>query len=228
MVASVLAFVAVSGTAGQLSSGTVNDSVVAASVAQVPAGAAAKHDPGVFAAAPDPATIVDPAEEAARQAEEARAAWLRDHPTPVEGLDQAQMDNALRIVQQGQAMGLPQRAYVVAVATAMQESRLYNLANRRVGESFNYWHEGTGADHDSVGLFQQRANSGWGRVSELMNPHLSAAAFYRALVRIPGWESLPLTRAAQKVQVSAYPSAYAKHEARAQAVVDAVVAAQAS
>lgn len=223
LVAGVLAFVALSGSASQLSSGTITESVLSSPAAGAPA--AGTEGGAEFAPA---APLIDPAEHAAqvaRQAEEeARAAWLRDHPTPVAGLNQAQMDNALRIVQEGQALGLPARAYVIAVATAMQESNLYNLANRRVAESYNYWHEGSGSDHDSVGLFQQRANSGWGRVADLMNPHLSAAAFYRALLRVPGWETLPLTRAAQKVQVSAYPSAYAKHESRAQTVVDALVA----
>jgi hypothetical protein len=219
VVASVLAFVALSATAGQLSSGSVADSALASVAAGMPT--VAEDGSGDFAPA---APLIDPAEQARQAEEEARAAWLRDHPTPVAGLDQAQMDNALRIVQEGQALGLPARAYVVAVATAMQESNLYNLANTRVAESYNYWHEGSGSDHDSVGLFQQRANSGWGKVQDLMNPHLSAAAFYRALVRIPGWESLPLTRAAQKVQVSAYPNAYAKHETRAQTVVDALLA----
>jgi hypothetical protein len=219
LVAGVLAFVALSGSASQLASGTVTGNVLSSSAAGVPAGA--KAGSGEFAPA---APLIDPAEQARQAEEEARAAWLRDHPTPVAGLSQAQMDNALRIVQEGQSLGLPPRAYVIAVATAMQESNLYNLANSRVAESYNYWHEGSGSDHDSVGLFQQRANSGWGKVQDLMNPHMAAAAFYRALVRIPGWESLALTRAAQRVQVSAYPNAYAKHEARAQAVVDALVA----
>jgi hypothetical protein len=224
MVAGVLAFVALSGTAGQLSSGPV------ASGAAVASADAGGPVPGAFAPqAQAGADEARRAEEEARRAEaEAAAAWLRDHPTPVAGLNQAQMDNALRIVQAGQAMGLPERAYVIAVATAMQESNLYNLASTRIAESYDYWHEGSGSDHDSVGLFQQRASTGWGRVRDLMDPHYAAAAFYRALVRVPGWDSMPLTRAAQRVQVSAYPNAYAKHEPRAQAVVAALVAATAT
>jgi hypothetical protein len=177
---------------------------------------------------------VDPAaeearrlEEEARRAEEERlaaeAAWRAANPTPVGGLDQAQMNNALRIVQAGQAMGLPKRAYVIAVATALQESRLYNLASTRIAESSSYPHEGSGSDHDSVGLFQQRASSGWGRVRDLMDPHYAATAFYSALMKVRGWESMALTWAAQRVQVSAFPYAYAKHEALAQLVVDALV-----
>mgnify|MGYP006976735565 CR=1 FL=1 len=145
-------------------------------------------------------------------------------PTPVAGLDQIQMNNALTIVQTGRDLGLPERAYVIAVATAMQESQLRNLASTRIPESYQYNAEGEGSDHDSVGLFQQRPSAGWGAVWQLMDPTYSATAFYQALMRVPGWESMELTWAAQRVQVSAYPYAYAKHEARAQQVVDALVA----
>jgi hypothetical protein len=55
---------------------------------------------------------------------------------------------------------MPRRALVVAVATAMQESNLHNLANDQIPESSRYPHQGSGTDHDSVGLFQQRASSG--------------------------------------------------------------------
>jgi hypothetical protein len=133
------------------------------------------------------------------------------------------MNNAKRIVQAGQAMGLPKRAFVIAVATSMQECNLYNLASSVLPESYNYPNEGSGSDHDSVGLFQQRPSSGWGSVAQIMDPGYAATAFYRVLVTVPGWDSMALTYAAQRVQVSAYPEAYAKHEARAQAVVDALV-----
>jgi hypothetical protein len=145
-------------------------------------------------------------------------------PPPVAGLDQVQMNNALTIVRTGQALGLPERAFVIAVATAMQESQLRNLASTRIPESYQYNPEGEGSDHDSVGLFQQRPSAGWGAVSQLMDPTYAATAFYQALMRVPGWETMELTWAAQRVQVSAYPYAYAKHEARAQQVVDALLA----
>ena len=166
------------------------------------------------------------AEEARKVAEaQAAEAALRAKaiPTPVAGLSQAQMNNAKRIVEAGRAMGLPKRAFVIAVATSMQECNLYNLASTRLPESFNYYNEGSGSDHDSVGLFQQRPSSGWGTVAQIMDPTYAASAFYRVLVTVPGWDTMELTYAAQRVQVSAYPTAYAKHEARAQAVVDALV-----
>ncbi|WP_200215150.1 hypothetical protein [Micromonospora coerulea] len=145
------------------------------------------------------------------------------HPRPVAGLDQRQMDNAKVIVDVGRQMGMPRRALVVAIATAMQESNLYNLASDVLPESYDYPHQGSGADHDSVGLFQQRPSSGWGTVAELMRPAYAARAFYAALAEVPGWGDLSITEAAQAVQISAFPDAYAKHEARATTVVAALV-----
>ncbi|WFE40066.1 hypothetical protein [Micromonospora sp. WMMD998] len=144
------------------------------------------------------------------------------HPRPVAGLDQRQMDNAKAIVDVGRDMRLPRRAMVVAVATAMQESDLYNLASDVVPASFDHPHQGSGSDHDSVGLFQQRPSSGWGTVAELMRPAYAARAFLSALVEVRGWEDMSVTGAAQAVQVSAFPGAYAKHERRAATVVAAL------
>ena len=50
-----------------------------------------------------------------------------------------------------------------------------------------------------------------------MTPTYAAGAFYRHLARVQSWESLSVTTAAQRVQHSAAPSAYAawEHEARA-------------
>lgn len=145
------------------------------------------------------------------------------HPRPVAGLDQRQMDNAKAIVDVGLAMKMPRRALVVAVATAMQESDLYNLASDVLPESFDYPHQGSGSDHDSIGLFQQRPSSGWGTVAEIMRPAYAARAFFTALKEVPGWTELSLTAAAQAVQVSAFPDAYAQHEQRATTVVAALV-----
>jgi hypothetical protein len=144
-------------------------------------------------------------------------------PQPVAGLDQAQMDNAAVIVRVGKERNLPQRAMVIAIATALQESNLYNQASRAVPESFRYPHQHDSVDADSVGLFQQRPSMGWGTVAELMDPAHSAGLFYSGLVRVPGWQSMSLTMAAQAVQRSGFPWAYAKHESRAQAIVAALV-----
>ncbi|MEV4518181.1 hypothetical protein AB0K00_55650 [Dactylosporangium sp. NPDC049525] len=139
---------------------------------------------------------------------------------PVGGLTQAEMNNAVAIIEAGQQLKLPRRAFVVAIATALQESHLRNLANANLPESLKHPNEGVGYDHDSVGLFQQRPN--WGTVAQLMDPHESARRFYSALAKIPGWEQLQITVAAQTVQVSAYPDAYAKWQTLAQQIVDAV------
>ncbi|GAA2362844.1 hypothetical protein [Dactylosporangium salmoneum] len=138
----------------------------------------------------------------------------------VGGLTQAEMNNAVAIIRAGQKQGLPSRAYVVAIATALQESHLHNLANSNVPASLNLPNEGVGSDHDSVGLFQQRPS--WGTVAELMNPAEAAQRFYAALAEVNGWEQMAVTVAAQTVQVSAYPDAYAKWQSLAEQVVAAV------
>ncbi|MFC0505910.1 hypothetical protein [Micromonospora costi] len=143
-------------------------------------------------------------------------------PRPVAGLTQAQMDNAKVIVDVGRELGVPERGLVIAVATAMQESNLYNYASGVLPESQEYPHQAIGWDHDSVGLFQQRPSSGWGTVADLMRPAYAARAFYLALLKVPGWQDMSLTVAAQSVQMSAFPDAYAQHEDRATTVVDAL------
>ena len=92
-------------------------------------------------------------------------------------------------------LGLPARAEVIAIATAMQESSLRNIAYGRA---------------DSLGLFQQRPSQGWGTPAQVMDPVTSARSFYDALARVPGWQSLAVTVAAQDVQHSGFPGAYAQ------------------
>jgi len=121
-------------------------------------------------------------------------------------LDNTQLANARTIIDVGQQLGVPSRGLVVAIATALQESGLRNLDH---------------GDRDSVGLFQQRPSSGWGTVAELTTPAISAAKFYHALLAVSGWAAMPLTQAAQAVQRSAFPFAYAKWESLATAVVAA-------
>ncbi|MFL6112272.1 MAG: M23 family metallopeptidase [Catenulispora sp.] len=120
-----------------------------------------------------------------------------------------QIRNAAIIIKTGSGMGLPPRAWVIAVATAMQESGLNNLGNL-----------GAHNDHDSLGLFQQRPSTGWGTPKQIMDPVYASTKFYSRLRTIPGWDRMSLTQAAQRVQVSAYPDAYAKHEAVATQIVN--------
>lgn len=131
-----------------------------------------------------------------------------------------QVTHAATIVAVGQQKRIPPRGWVIALATAMTESGIRNLANAHVPTSLVIAHEGVGADHDSVGLFQQRplppeGAGGWGTVAELMTPAIAARKFYTKLTTIPGWQSLPLGHAAQAVQISAFPDAYARWEAPA-------------
>ena len=123
----------------------------------------------------------------------------------------ARWDNAKTIVQQAIARNMGVRAAVIAVATSMQESTLLNL---------NY------GDRDSLGLFQQRPSCGWGTSSQIQHPAYAADAFLTALHgyqgRNPDWAHQPLWQAAQGVQGSAFPSAYAKWEAQAAHLVASV------
>jgi hypothetical protein len=167
---------------------------------------------------PTPAAMT-PA-QAAQVQHAAAAAPAKEKPQPVAGLNETQMNNAKAIVETANSMGMGERAQVIALSTAMQESNLHNLASTKLPESYKYTDEGEGSDHDSVGLFQQRQN--WGKTKDLMTPQTSTRKFLEALKRVPGWEKLPVTVAAQKVQVSAYPDAYAKHEKRAVQVVHAL------
>jgi murein DD-endopeptidase MepM/ murein hydrolase activator NlpD len=120
-----------------------------------------------------------------------------------------QLRNAAVIINVGADLKVPPRGWVIAIATAMQESRLSNLG-----------HLGKNNDHDSLGLFQQRPSSGWGTPAQVRDPVYAATKFYKKLLKLKNWEQLPLTVAAQKIQVSAYPDAYAKHEAVATQIVN--------
>ncbi|MEV6968629.1 C40 family peptidase [Hamadaea sp. NPDC051192] len=113
-------------------------------------------------------------------------------------LDADQVGNAQIIYAVGVQLGLPIRGEIIAIATAMQESSLHNSA--------------VATDHDSLGLFQQRPSQGWGSPAQLTDPVYASRAFYNKLVKIAGWQTMPLTQAAQAVQRSAFPDAYATWE----------------
>ena len=165
-------------------------------------------------------------------AEKAEKAEEKQKPAPPRpklraGINETQLQNAVDIVVAGQEMKMGKDAYVIAVATAMQESDLRVLANPTYPQSFKVPNQGEGYDHDSVGLFQQRPVSGWGTVEDCMDPKKSAKKFYSSLRNVPNWEELPLTVAAQEVQGSAFPDHYAKHEGKAKLVVESILEWQA-
>lgn len=119
-------------------------------------------------------------------------------------LSAEQLKNAATIIGVGKSMGASQRDLVIAIMTAMQESTLRNL------------HYG---DRDSQGLFQQRPSQGWGTVQQITTPSYAARKFFEQLLALQGRDNMPLTLAAQAVQRSAYPYAYAKWADMARAVV---------
>ena len=121
--------------------------------------------------------------------------------------------NAQLIIRIGRQRGVPDSGIVIALAAAAQESGLRNV---RYG------------DRDSLGLFQQRPSTGWGTPEQVLDPTRATLAFYggaanpnkgrtRGLLDIPGWTSMSVTQAAQAVQLSAFPDAYAKWETSARA-----------
>lgn len=106
-----------------------------------------------------------------------------------------------------QERGLSPRATTIAIATAFQESKIHNI---------DY------GDRDSIGLFQQRPSQGWGSVKQIMDPHYSIGKFYDVLAKVKGFETMKITEAAQKVQRSGFPGAYAQHEADSRALASAL------
>nr|WP_297497837.1 C40 family peptidase [Pseudonocardia sp.] len=131
----------------------------------------------------------------------------RQAGSTIETLSDEQKRNAATIIAVGKEMGLPSRAWLVALATAMQESTLRNI---------DY------GDRDSRGLFQQRPSQGWGSPAEVTDPQYSARKFYDALQGSGNWEAKPVTKAAQDVQRSAFPNAYAKWEGLAAQLVGTI------
>jgi peptidoglycan DL-endopeptidase CwlO len=124
--------------------------------------------------------------------------------TRIGDLSEEQRRNAATIIGVAREMGAPPRAWLVALATAMQESTLRNI---------NY------GDRDSLGLFQQRPSQGWGSPAEVTDPVYSTRIFIERLLQVGGWEDMPVTVAAQTVQRSAFPDAYAKWEGLAAELV---------
>lgn len=133
--------------------------------------------------------------------------------TTVTPLSPEMAENAATIVSVGRSLGVSDYGLVIALAAAMQESSLRNI---------DY------GDRDSLGLFQQRPSTGWGSSDQLLSPTYATRLFFggpsnpntgvtRGLLDIPGWQDMPVTVAAQAVQISAYPNAYAKWETSARA-----------
>jgi hypothetical protein len=203
------------GLADSLAASTTDTSSTTTTVDQAAAAPAADAPkPSVVQQAADALTnaVAPPAPAAPSDAELHPVAVTADQQTFTPTTEQ--MSNAKAIVDAGKALNLPPRAWTIAVATSLQETNLKNLGDL-----------GANNDHDSLGLFQQRPSSGWGTPDQVMDPTYAATAFYKGLVQVPGWQSIPLTDAAQAVQVSAYPDNYAKHESEAGNIIDGLYGA---
>jgi hypothetical protein len=126
-------------------------------------------------------------------------------PAGTTSLTPEQAEHAATIAALASRRDLPRRAMTVALSTALQESDLTNLS---------------GGDRDSAGLFQQRPSQGWGSYEQVTDPVYASDRFLSALVEIPRWQTLPVTKAAQAVQRSAFPDAYAQHVERSRILSD--------
>lgn len=115
-----------------------------------------------------------------------------------------QLQHASTINAVGLSRGVSEQGRIIAVATAYQESSLRNRSN---------------GDRDSVGLFQQRPSQGWGTPDQIIDPVYASNKFYDALLEVPDWQDMSLTDAAQAVQYSGFPDAYAKWEPQATTLV---------
>ena len=109
-------------------------------------------------------------------------------------LDAEQVGNTHTIITITADRHLPAHAATIAVATAMQESSLRNLP---------------AGDADSLGLFQQRPSQRGGTRAQIADPVHATTTFLTHLAHVPNWQTIPLTQAAQAVQRSAHPDAYA-------------------
>jgi hypothetical protein len=118
-----------------------------------------------------------------------------------------QAQNAAIIAAVAMRKGMPDHAVTVALAASLQETQLRNLSY---------------GDLDSVGLFQQRPSQGWGTSAQIMDPNYAASAFYDHLAQVPGWQTMAVTEAAQRVQQSATPDAYANWETEARSLATAL------
>ncbi|MFE0187992.1 C40 family peptidase [Streptomyces sp. NPDC058989] len=129
----------------------------------------------------------------------------------IKGLDLAaeQVPNARTIVATGLSLDVPKKGQIIAIATAMQESRLRNLGY---------------GDRDSLGLFQQRPSQGWGTAQQIRDPVYASEQFYKHLLKVNGWQQMAVAQGAQAVQASGFPDAYAKWEDLATALQKAIAA----
>ena len=153
-------------------------------------------------------------------------------------LGRQQLTHAATILTIGNGTdGVDRPGVKIALMVALTESTLQMLTNTGAyPESANYPNDGNGTDHDSLGLFQMRPQTGWGTVAQLMDPTYQARAFFggptgpnypspRGLLDIPGWQQMDPGEAAQAVEVSAYPDRYRNYAPVADSILTALTSA---
>ncbi|MFI6088120.1 peptidoglycan-binding domain-containing protein [Streptomyces sp. NPDC051218] len=142
----------------------------------------------------------------ARALQQASDAELRRTFRTVADLGPEELANARTVIGVGKGAQIPEQGLVIALMTAMQESKFVNYL--------------TPVDHDSLGIFQQRPSAGWGTPEQITDVATSSKSFYGVapfgnnpgLIQIDGWQTMPPGDVCQAVQVSAYPDRYAQWE----------------
>lgn len=124
---------------------------------------------------------------------------------PIAGYSGDQLVIAGTIINAAAELELDARAATIAVMTGMGESSLRNLTH------------GDAVDNTTIGVFQQGAS--YGPPSDRLDPKKAATAFLTRLVQVPGWASMPPSRAAHEVQINQDPDHYTKFYAAAVEVV---------
>lgn len=142
---------------------------------------------------------------------------------PIAGYGHEQLVNAAIIAKVAADRSLPARAQLIGVMTAMGESSLVNID---YGDDINGVVNPDGTATCSLGLFQQQWCLGWGTREQVMDPVYAAGAFFDRLVTVPGWEQLEPTIAINRVQRNADPYHYARYEAAAGEILQAISGAK--
>ncbi|KAK2612610.1 hypothetical protein QQS21_001382 [Conoideocrella luteorostrata] len=125
------------------------------------------------------------------------------------GLNAVQTKYARAIIARAKADGVGRHGCEAGIATGLVESSIIMYANKKVPASLKYPHDRVGSDHDSIGIFQQRASI-YKNIKCDMDAGCSAGQFFTEMKRIKGWQKIPVGKLCQKVQRSAYPDRYNK------------------
>ena len=117
-------------------------------------------------------------------------------------------------------MSQPRLSIADRELTHYPQSSLRILANSKVPASLKYAHDGIGSDHDSIGIFQQRAMF-YKDIACDMKADCSADLFLDVMKSVKGWQTMDVATLCQKVQRSAEPTAYRKFTGMAASVCKA-------